>query len=163
MTRHYGRAPRGVRLRESVPRNHGDNLTLLSAIGVDGVLAPLVFPRTLDRPLFARWVREWLGPRLQPGQVVVLDNLSVHKNAQARAAIAAAGCRLEFLPVYSPDLNPIERVFAHLKATLRGAKARTADAVTVAIGAALDQVTPTHLRTLYRHCGYALTEPGLPL
>lgn len=102
-------------------------------------------------------------PQLRPGQVVIQDNLSVHKDARARAAIEAAGCRLEFLPVYSPDLNPIELVFAGIKTWLRGAKARSPDAVTAAIGTALDQTTPHHLQAYYRHCGYQIAVPGQPL
>ncbi len=163
MTRTRGRAPRGVRLVEAVPRNHGDNLTLLAAIGTDGVKAPLVFPRALNGDLFAQWVADWLVPTLRPGQIVVQDNLSVHRDARARAAIETAGCRLEFLPVYSPDLNPIELVFAPLKEHVRGAKARTPDAVIAAIGTGLDRVTPEQLRNCYRHCGYHPAGSRLPL
>ena len=154
MTRPRGRAPRGVRLVEAVPRNHGDNLTLIVAIGIDRVKAPLVIPRALNGDLYAQWVREWLVPTLRPGQIVVQDNLSVHQDGRARAAIEAAGCRLEFLPVYSPDLNPIELVFAPLKSQVRGAKARTPYAVIAAIGDGLARVTPKQLRNGYRHCGY---------
>ena len=157
MTRRRGRAPAGVRVRERLSRNHGDNLTLLAAIGIDGIKAPLVFPRALDGAVFRQWVVEWLVPQLRPGQVVVQDNLSVHKDALVRAAIAAAGCRLEFLPVYSPDLNPIELLFAKVKGSARGARARTPDAVRQAIGTAIDQVTPSELTAYYRHCGYAVT------
>ncbi len=158
MTRRRGRAPRGERLTERVPRNHGDNRTLLAAIGTDGVKAPLVFPRALDGAVFRQWVSEWLVPQLRPGQIVVQDNLSVHKDAWARAAIEAAGCRLEFLPTYSPDLNPIELLFAKVKGLVRGAKPRTPAAVDDAIGAALDRVTSAELTAYYRHCGYAV--PG---
>lgn len=163
MTRRRGRAPRGVRLVEAVPRNHGDNLTLLTAIGTDGVKAPLVFPRALNGDLFAQWVTEWLVPTLRPGQIVVQDNLSVHRDLRARAAIEAAGCRLEFLPVSSPDDHPIELVFAPLKEQVRGAKARTPDAVIAAIGIGLNQVSPMHLRNCYRHCGYNVNASGQPL
>ena len=157
LTRSRGRARAGVRVTERVPRNHGDNLTLLMAIGTDGVQAPLVFPRALDGDLFAQWVRDWLVPTLRPGQIVVGDNLSVHKDPRARAAIEAAGCRLVFLPVYSPDYNPIELVFARVKREVRGAKARTREAVEQAIGIALDRVTPSDLTSCYRHCGYRVS------
>lgn len=156
MTRRRGRALRGRRLTERVPRNHGDNLTLLAAIGTDGIKAPLVFPRALDGAVFRQWVTQWLVPALRPGQIVVQDNLSVHKDARVRAAIEAAGCRLEFLPTYSPDLNPIELLFAKVKVGVRGAKARTPAAVRDAIGTTLDRVTPTELTAYYRHCGYAV-------
>jgi putative transposase len=157
MTRRRGRARAGLRVTERVPRNHGDNLTLLAAIGTDGVKAPLVFPRALDGELFAQWVRERLVPTLRPGQFVVLDNLSVHRDARARTAIEAAGCRLAFLPVSSPDLNPIELVFARVKGEVRGAKARTREAVEQAIGAALDQLTSAGLTACSRHGGYHVT------
>lgn len=150
-----------VCLTERVPRNHGDNLTLLAAIGTSQVTAPLVFPRALDGAVLRQWVREWLVPQLRPGQIVVQDNLSVHKDARARAAIEAAGCQLAFLPTYSPDLNPIELLFAKVKAVVRGAKARTPEAVRTALGTALDRVTPAELTASYRHCGYAVS--GQPL
>lgn len=156
MTRTRGRAPAGTRLTERVPRNHGDNRTLLMAIGTDGVKAPLAFARALNGDIFAQWGREWLVPTLRPGQIVILDNLSVHKIARARVAIEAAGCRLEFLPTYSPDCTPIELVFAKVKGLVRGAKARTPAAVDDAIGAALDRVTPAELTAYYRHCGYGV-------
>ncbi len=157
MTRRRGRARAGIRVTERVPRNHGDNLTLVMAIGTDGVKAPLVFPRALDGDLFAQWVRDRLVPTLRPGQVVVQNNLAVHKDARARVAIEAAGCRLVFLPVYSPDFNPIELVFAKLKHEVRGAKGRTREAVEAAIGAALDRLTSAELTAYYRHCGYHVT------
>ena len=157
MTRRRGRARAGTRLTERVPRNHGDNRTLLMAIGTDGVKAPLVFAQALNGDIFSQWVREWLVPTLRPGQIVVQDNLSVHKVVGARTAIEAAGCRLEFLPTYSPDLNPIELLFAKVKGLVRGAKPRTPAAVDDAIGAALDRVTSAECRP-NRHCGYAV--PG---
>ncbi len=124
MTRTHGRARRGVRLVEAVPRTQGDTLTLLAAIGMDGVKAPLVFPPALNGDLFAQGVVEWLVPTLRPGQLVVSDNRSVHTDARARAAIEAAGCQLAFLPVSSPDLTPIELMFAPLTGHGRGAQAR---------------------------------------
>lgn len=158
MTRARGRAPKGERVVGHVPRNHGHNITCLAAMGPAGMLAPCVFERSLDGPLFAQWVTEWLLPAVPTGTTIVLDNLSVHKNAAAREAVEAAECRLVFLPAYSPDFNPIELVFAQLKTHLRGAAARTYDAVTEAIGSGLDQITPAHLRAYYRHCGYPVPE-----
>lgn len=157
MTRRRGRAQAGGRVTERVPRNHGDTLKLLAAIGTDGVKAPLVFPRALDGDLFAQWVRERLVPTLRAGQVVIQDNRSVHRDVRARAAIEAAGCRLEFLPVYSPDDTPIELVFAKVKGEVRGAKARTRDAVEQAIGIALDRLTSAELTAYHRHCGDRVT------
>ena len=158
MTRARGRAPKGERVVGHVPRNHGHNITCLAAISATGVMAPCVFERSLDGPLFVQWLTAWLLPALPTGTTIVLDNLSVHRNAAARAAIEQAGCHLRFLPAYSPDFNPIELVFAHLKTHLRGAAARTFDAVVAAIGSGLDAVTPSHLHASYRHCGYPVPE-----
>lgn len=133
------------------------------AIDTKGIRAPLAFPWALNGDISSQWVTEWLVPTLRPGQIVVQDNLSVHKDGRARAAIEAAGCRMEFLPVYSPGLNPIELVFAPLKAYVRGAKARTPDAVIDAVGDGLNRVTPEQLRNCYRHCGYDVNRSGQPL
>lgn len=157
MTRRTGRAPRGQRVVGTVPRNHGPNITCLVAIGVTGPLAPCVFEGALDGDLFLQWVREWLVPTLRPGHTVVMDNLSVHKNAQARAAIEAAQCRVRFLPSYSPDFNPIELAFAKLKTHLRGVAARAFEPLVTAIGAGLSRITPPDIAGYYRHCGYELT------
>jgi transposase len=158
MTRTRGRAPRGKRVVGRVPRNHGPNVTCLAALGPEGVRAPCIFEGALDGELFATWVTEWLLPTLPPGTTVVLDNLSVHKNALAQAAIEAAGCQVLFLPPYSPDFNPIELAFAKLKASLRGVGARTFDALVDAIGAAIGQITPADIQSFYRHCGYTLAD-----
>ena len=159
LTRPRARAPRGQRAVARIPRNHGHNVTCLAAITPDGITEPLVFEEALDGPLFAQWLRERLLPALGPGRVLVLDNLSVHKNVAARAAVEAAGCTLCFLPAYSPDFNPIELIFSQLKAFLRGAAARTFDRLVDAIGAAFDQVTPADIQACFRHCGYALASP----
>ena len=133
------------------------------AISATGVVAPCVFERSLDGAVFTQWVEDWLLPALPPGTTIVLDNLSVHRNPAVRAAVDKAGCQLRFLPAYSPDFNPIELVFAHLKTHVRGRAARTFDAVVDAIGIGLNAVTPAHLRAYYRHCGYALPEkPSQP-
>ncbi|HEV2125595.1 MAG TPA: IS630 family transposase [Chloroflexota bacterium] len=161
MTRRYGRASGGERVVGAVPRNHGPNVTCLVAISAAGVHAPCVFEGALDGALFARWVREWLVPTLRPGMTVVLDNLSVHKNAAARAAIAAADCHLRFLPAYSPDFNPIELAFAKLKTHLRAAAARAFDPLVDAIGEGLTSITATDIAGFFRHCGYPL--PRQPL
>lgn len=122
--------------------------------------APLVSPRSLNGDLFSQWVRERLVPARRPGQIVAQDNLSMPKDGRARAAIEAAGCRLGFLRVYSPDPNPIELVFETLKDQIRRAKARTPDAVITAIATGLDHVSPAQLRDCYRHCGYRTRSPS---
>lgn len=98
----------------------------------------------------------WLVPTLRPGQTVILDNLSVHKNVKAREAVEAAGCQVTFLPAYSPDFNPIEMVFAKLKTYLRGVGARTFESLLTAIGAGLTAISPHDIAGCYRHCGYPL-------
>lgn len=153
LTRTHGRAPRGQRLVAAIPRNHGPNITCLAALSATGVGPSLVFEGALDGDLFVQWVREHLVPTLRPGQVVVLDNLSVHKRVEAREAIAAAGCRIRFLPTYSPDFNPIELVFGRLKAYLRKVGARSLAPLVEAIGDGLNAVTAEDARACFRHAG----------
>jgi transposase len=159
LTRSRARAPRGQRAVAAIPRNHGHNVTCLAAITPAGVTEPLVFEGPLDGPIFAQWLRDRLLPTIGSGRVIVLDNLSVHKTAAARAAVEAAGCELRFLPAYSPDFNPIELIFSQLKAHLRGAAARTFDRLVDAIGASFDQITAADIQACFRHCGYALAPP----
>ncbi|MGC4107253.1 MAG: IS630 family transposase [Thermomicrobiales bacterium] len=154
MTRSHGRAPKGERLVAAVPRNHGPNLTCLAALTATGVGPSLVFEGALDGAIFTQWVTEKLVPALRPGQVVILDNLSVHKVKAARAAIEAAGCQLRFLPAYSPDFNPIEQIFSRLKTHLRSVGARAIPVLTTAIGDALNAVTATQAKATFRHAGY---------
>jgi transposase len=158
MTRARARAPRGERARGAVPRNHGPTVTLLAALTPDGMGPALLIPGATTRPVFDGFVAEFLVPTLRPGQTVVLDNLSVHKSEHARALVEAAGCRLLFLPPYSPDFNPIELLFSPIKGRLRAAAARTADGLLAAVGAALAAVTPDHARACYAHCGYHLPD-----
>jgi transposase len=158
MTRSRARARPGVRAVLALPRNHGENVTCVAALTAAGIIAPLVFAGALDGPIFAQWAAEWLVPTLHPGQTIVLDNLSVHQNAKARAAIEAAGCTLRFLPAYSPDFNPIELAFAKLKTHLRGAATRRFDPLLDAIGAGIDAITTTDIHAFYRHCGYDLPD-----
>ncbi len=159
MTRARGRAPRGERAVGAVPRNPGPNITCLAALSPTGMQAPCVFEGAVTSPLFVKWVREWLVPTLAPGTTVVLDNLSVHRNADVRPAIEAAGCHLRYLPAYSPDFNPIELAFAKLKTHLRGVAARSFDPVLAAIGTGLARITTTDIRGYYGHCGFPLPKP----
>lgn len=154
MTRSHGRAPRGHRLVAAVPRNHGRNVTCLAALTATGVGPSLAFEGALNGPVFVQWVREQLVPTLRPGQVVILDNLSVHKTPAARQAIEAAGCQVRFLPAYSPDFNPIELVFGRLKTHLRTIAARTIDGLMTAIGDGLNAVSATDAQQCFRHAGY---------
>jgi transposase len=136
--RRYGRSPRGVRLRDYTPYGHWQTHTIVAGLRVEGLTAAAVFDGPLDNPTFLAYVEQVLVPTLRPGDVVVLDNLAMHKQAAVQAAIEGAGARLRFLPPYSPDLNPIEQAFAKLKAFLRAARPRTFDHVVELMAIALD-------------------------
>ena len=156
MARRYGRAPRGQRLIASVPHGHWKTSTFLAALRVDAVTAPCVVDGAINGDIFRAYVEQLLVPTLKPGDVVVMDNLSSHKVAGVREAIEAAGARLLYLPPYSPDLNPIEQLFAKLKAILRAAAARSLDALCNAIAAALTRFSKRECRNYFAHDGYGL-------
>ena len=156
MTRLRSRAPRGERAVGSAPRNHGPNVTLLAVLGPTGIATAVAMPGATTRVVFDAFVAQFLVPALRPGQTVVLDNLAVHKSARAHALIEAVGCRLLFLPPYSPDFNPIEPVFAKIKTALRAAAARSPDELLAATKAALDAVTPADAAGCYADCGFPL-------
>lgn len=156
LTRHYGRAPRGERATGSVRRNTPLNTTLIGAMTTAGMGAALVLAGAVATLAFDVYVEHFLAPTLCPGQIVVMDNLSAHKSARVRGLIEARGCTLWYLPSYSPDLSPIEEAFAKLKTLLRGAAARTKDALLDAIADALTQITAADARGYFRHAGYGL-------
>lgn len=156
LTRLRGRAPKGERVVGAVPRNHGENVTCLVAMSPTGMRAPCVFEGAVTSELFVQWLRRWLVPTLRRGTTVVLDNLNVHRHADVRTVIEAAGCHLRYLPAYSPDFNPIEQAFAKLKAHLRTAGARTFVPLIDAIGAGLDRITTGDIAGFYHHAGFAL-------
>ena len=143
-----------------MPRNHGKNTTVVAALMPDGLHEPWMIEGAMTTETFAWYIREELAPRLRPGQVVVLDNLSVHKAASIRQAIEARGCELLFLPPYSPDFTPIEQAFSKLKALLRGLGARTHDALQEAVRLAIAAITPDDAAAWFAHAGYPL--PALP-
>lgn len=154
LTRTYGRSPQGTRLVAAVPRNHGPSITCLAALSATGVGSSLACEGALDGPLFAQWITDHLVPTLHPGQIVILDNLSVHKHAEARDVLEAAGCQLRFLPTSSPDFNPIELIFSRLKADLRKVGARAITPLMDAIGEALTAITAADALACFRHAGY---------
>ncbi len=154
MTPRYARAPRGERAYGRVPRNWGDNVTLIAALTPDGPGPAMTLAGAADGPAFVAYIRELLVPTLTPGQTLILDNLAVHKRAAVRRLIEACGCRPLFLPPYSPDYNPIELAFAKLKAALRRAAARTREDLDRTIAAALDTITAPESANWFRHCGY---------
>ena len=157
MTRTHGWAPRGQRLVCAVPHRRWTTLTFLAVLRADGLTAPCVFDGPINGCLFLAWVRQFLVPSLRPGDVVVLDNLGSHKGAGVRRAIRDAGAHLLFLPPYSPDLNPIEMVFAKLKALLRKADERSITTVWSRIGALLQQFSPDECARYVKHAGYDQT------
>ena len=127
---------------------------MIAALRLKGLGAPAVFDGPIDTPTFRAYVEQVLVPTLRPGDVVVMDNLTVHKQPEVRAAIEAVGAHLRFLPPYSPDFNPIELAFAKLKALLRAARPRTFDQVCALVAAALELFAPTECVNYVRHCGY---------
>ena len=158
LTRTHARAPRGARAVGRVPRNHGRPTTLVAALTPRGPRAPLTQLGALNAVSFTAYVRDVLCPRLRPGQIVVMDNASIHKGAAVREAIEAARCSLLFLPPSSPDFAPIELAFAKLKAALRAAGARSHDALQTAIAAAVGQITATDARGYFQHGGYSFAQ-----
>jgi transposase len=155
MTRLRGRAPVGQRLIEKVPHGHWKTTTLVAALGVEGVRCSTVVDGPINAEVFEAFVAQVLVPQLKPGDLVVMDNLSSHKSQTTRHLIAAAGAQLLFLPPYSPDLNPIEMIFAKIKQTLRSLACRTRQALWHAMQCVLDAVTAADAAGCFRHCGYA--------
>ena len=156
LPRRYGRSPRGTRLVAPVPHGHWQTTTVVAALRADGLTAPLVLDGPLDGPAFVAYVEQVLAPTLHPGDSVVLDNLACHKVAGVRPAIEAVGARVLYLPPYSPDFNPIEQVFAQLKARLRAGAPRTVTRLWAAVGWALAAVSPAQCANYVRHAGYRL-------
>ena len=157
MVRTHGRCPRGQRLIDKVPYGHWKTLTFVAALRHDRIDAPCLFPGPINAERFRAYVDQALVPTLKPGDIVVLDNLSSHKGEAVRQAIRNAGAHLLFLPKYSPDLNPIEQVFAKLKTLLRKAAERTVDSVCERIGELLDTFTSDECANYLKNAGYAST------
>jgi transposase len=155
MTRLYGWAPRGRRLVAKIPHGHWKTATFLAALRNDRIDAPCVFDGPINGERFLAYVEQFLVPTLKRNDIVVLDNLGSHKGKAVRNAIKAAGARLLFLPKYSPDLNPIEQVFAKIKGFVRKAAPRTLDAVSDAIAKALTTIPPDECANYLTGAGYA--------
>jgi transposase len=155
MTRLRGWAPRGQRLLAKVPQGHWRTLTFLAALRCDRIDAPCVIDGPINGQSFLAYVEQVLVPTLSPGDIIVMDNLGSHKSKAVRRAIRAAGARLFFLPPYSPDLNPIEQLFAKLKTLLRKAAERTVEATWRRIGNLLSSFRPQECANYLRNAGYA--------
>ena len=150
----YGRSPRGTRLRDHTPCGHWQTHTVVAALRLEGLQAPAVFDGPIDSASFLAYVEQVLVPTLRPGDVVVLDNLVVHKQPGVRTAIEQVGAFIRFLPPYSPEFNPIELAFAKLNAFLRAARPRSYEQVCALIAMGLDLFTPAECANYIRHSGY---------
>ena len=149
-----GWAPKGERLPGRAPYGHWNTMTFLAALRHDRIDAPFLLDGPINRESFLVYVREALAPTLAPGDIVIADNLACHKHPDVRRALRAVGARLILLPKYSPDLNPIEQVFAKLKHLLRTAQARTQNAVCTTIGQLLTTYTPQECANYLANSGY---------
>ena len=156
MTRLYGRAPRGQRACDMVPNGSWHTTTMIAAIRLSGPQAPFVFEGAMDALAFRVYAAQVLAPTLMPGDIVVLDNLSSHKDKDARESILATGAQIRDLPPYSPDLNPIEMMWSKVKAFLRKSKARSTPQLTKAIGKALETITRQDAAGWLRKSGYSI-------
>jgi transposase len=156
MTRLFGRAERGVRVEEGVPKNYGENISLLGVLSVKGIEAVMTVNGSVDTLVLATYVREILAKVLQPGDVVVMDNLKVHYAQAVVSAIAACQAQIVYLPPYSPDLNPIEKCWSKIKTALRAAKARTREALEAALKKAMKTITEGDAKAWFACSGYAL-------
>jgi len=154
MTRRYGWAPRPERVWEAVPAGHWRTLTVLAALTLEGILASMTIASPTDGDVFLAFVEQVLGPRLQPGHIVILDNLGAHKVEAVRGLMESRGAQLLYLPPYSPDFNPIEPAWSKLKQLLRGVKARVLDQLEPAIAQTLAAITPQNAQAFFGHCGY---------
>lgn len=158
MTRGWARAARGERVTEAIPQGHWKILTTLGAMSVRGMEAVMTVESATDGDVFLAYLEQVLCPKLKPGDVLILDNLSAHKVAGVRPLIEAAGAVLLYLPPYSPDFNPIEKAWSKIKQSLRAAKARTAEALEQAIAEALKTITIENAVAWFRHCGYGVQQ-----
>ena len=157
----YARAPKGERAYGSAPRNWGQNISLISAIGTEGVKPSMSVEGAVDGKAFETYIEHFLAPTLNTGQIVVMDNLSVHKSKRVERLIEQAGAKLLFLPPYSPDFNPIEEAFSKVKNILRKVSSRSKEALLEATGQALDAITSEDIRGFYSNCGYRLPVQSL--
>jgi transposase len=157
LTRLFGRAARGQRVVEATPGYSGPHYTLVATLGWKEVSAPWIFEGPINRVAFEAYVRSQLLPTLRRGDILVMDNLSAHTGETIRQLIEAQGARLEFLPPYSPDFNPIELCWSKVKAVLRATKARTLEALVDAVAKALRSISFTDIQNWFAHCGYALS------
>ena len=156
MTRPRGRAPLGERLLAKVPFGHWKTTTLIAALDASGIRCSTVVDGAVNADVFEAFVEQVLAPQLRTQDVVILDNLSSHKRTRTRLLVEAQGAQLLFLPPYSPDLNPIEMVFAKLKQLLRSLACRSRQVLWETMQSLLEEITPSDATNCFRHCGYTL-------
>jgi transposase len=154
MARHFGRAAPGERVVESVPRNYGEQTSMISALGLRGLLATMTLEGAVDTLAFSAYINEVLAAELYRGDVIILDNLNVHKASQIKQVAAARGARVIWLASYSPDMSPIEQCWSKIKQLLRAAKARTREELEEALVRAMKLVTSSDIRGWFNCCGY---------
>lgn len=150
----YAYSPRGKRAFFKVPRNRGKNTTLLASMGWEGMGPSMAVEGSTTKEVFESYIEHFLAPVLRPGQLVVMDNLGAHKGVRVRELIESRGCKLLYLPPYSPDYNPIEEAFSKIKGFLRRVGARTREGLVEAMGSALDALSAKEARGFFAHCGY---------
>lgn len=154
MTRSYGRAPKGSRCVDSAPLGDWQTTTFVAGLRRNQLTAPMVVDGPMDGELFLAWIEQFLCPTLQPGDIVILDNLSSHKVDGVQQAVALAGAVVRYLPPYSPDLNPIEKLFAKLKTLLRKAAVRATEDLWTEIGSLLNNITASECSNYFTSSGY---------
>ena len=154
MARRYGRAPRGQRVYVKQRRNYGKNMTLLAGLRLNGMTESLVIEGAVSTPVFETFIQQVLLPTLQVGDIVILDNLVVHKSSRVEQLLHEHGCQILFLPAYSPDFSPIEQAFAKLKQFLRTVRAQTVDTLIDAIADALRTITPFDAIGFFTDAGF---------
>ena len=157
----YARAPKGERAYGEAPRNWGKNVTLIASMSSEGIGATMSVEGATDGTAFETYVEHFLLPTLERGQIVVMDNLQVHKSGRVKGLIEGVGAEILFLPPYSPDFSPIEEAFSKMKGILRRLGARTRETLLQATGEALDAVSRRDAAGWFRHCGYAVTHHSL--
>ena len=157
MARRYGRCLVGRRCSSAIPHGHWQTSTFIAALRHEGIEAPFLIEGPVDAEVFTVYLEQVLCPQLREGDTLILDNLSTHKIQNVSRLLSARGVGVRYLPPYSPDLNPIENMWAKVKAHLRQAKARTQETLLVAIQEALDSVSATDAQGFFRHCGYMCT------
>jgi len=154
MTRLYGRAYQGARCHDVAPCGHWETTTILSSVRLDGTTESVLFEGAVDRKMFDEYIKQILAPQLRPGDILIMDNLKAHKSAIALKAVQSRQAEIKFLPAYSPDLNPIEKMWSKLKQILRGLKPRTNQELFCSAGTALDMVTANDAQGWFESCGY---------